>query len=100
VEENHLAARKKVVLEDVEILRVHHLQEEVVILEAAEDHLTDVLRIDLIEILEATENLLADLEENVEKVRNNINKNLNLISHKPMRFFLWKKFHLFLYLLC
>jgi hypothetical protein len=42
--------------------------------EAAEDHLTDVLLTDLTEILEAIENLLADLEENVEKVRNNTYK--------------------------
>ena len=67
--ENHLEVKKKVVLEDVEILMVLHRLEEVVILEA--EDLTDVLQIDPIEILaEEIESLLADSEENVEKVNN------------------------------
>jgi hypothetical protein len=85
VVENHLAARKKVVLEDVKILTVLHRLEEVVILEA--EGLTDVLQKDPIEILaEGIENLLADSEENVEKAKNSKHKKYRVIlfSSKPM----------------
>ena len=68
MEGNLLEARKKVVdLEDVE--KVHlHLEE--VTLEAVEDLRIDVHLIDQTEVLEEIESLLADLEENVKKVRN------------------------------
>ena len=67
-EENLLEVRKKVAdLEDVE--KVHlHLEE--VILEAVEDLRIDGHQIDQTEVLEEIESLLADLEENVKKVRN------------------------------
>ena len=67
-EENLLEARKKVAdLEDVG--KVHfHLEE--VILQAAEDLRIDGHLIDQTEVLEEIESLLADLEENVKKVRN------------------------------
>ena len=97
--ENHLAARKKAALEDVEILKVLHLLEEVVTLEVAEAHLIDVLLIDQIEILaEVIENLLADLEENVEKVRNNSYKNLKPHKQSACEVFFWEKFFTLLYL--
>jgi hypothetical protein len=80
-----LVARKKVVLEDV------------VILEAAEGHLIDVLLTDQIEILvEEIEELLEDLEENVEKVKSNSYKILNLTVILLVRFFYGKNVYLFL----
>jgi succinylglutamate desuccinylase len=79
-----------VALEDVEILKALHLLEEVVTLEVAEAHLIDVLLIDQIEILaEVIENLLADLEENVEKVRNNNYKNIKPHKQSACEVFFW-----------
>ena len=84
--ENHLEVKKKVVLEDVEILMVLHRLEEVVILEA--EDLTDVLQIDPIEILaEEIESLLVDSEENVEKVNSYKHQKLKPHKHALVRFF-------------
>jgi hypothetical protein len=47
-----------------------HLHLEEVILEAVEDLRIDAHLIDQTEVLEEIENLLADLEESVKKVRN------------------------------